>query len=496
MTLIPMQGCIAQMQAYGYAAQVVLHSMFRMDAVERSPSSPGAWPLVTVALGYVMAMLDVTVVNVALSSISDELSMTLAGQVWIVDAYTLTFAALLLAGGAMANRFGARAVYAAGIAAFVAASTLCAAAASGAELIGARLLQGIAASLFIPSSLGLLARAYPDEHERARVLGLWSAIVSASAASGPLVGGLVITWLGWRAIFWLNLPLGVLAIWLAQRHLAVAPRHPQPLHLAAHLYGTFALGGLAYVLIQGPSVGWDSPRVLAAAIIAVLAVAAFARHQRHATQPLLPRALLHDAAFLRINAIGLLINFEVFGALFLLTLYNQQERQASPLATGLNLLPLMAMYTFGNLISARVVARYGKVITLRSGLILATTGAAAAAAVAVLDGGLPSWPLDVFIAIANLGAAIAIPAVTSSVLGHGDRQHTNTAAAILNANRQIGALVGVAVVGVIMHGLGSWALKLPTSLTLLTIAFAAAAVLAVRSSGPHRTSNPAASARA
>jgi MFS transporter, DHA2 family, methylenomycin A resistance protein len=268
------------------------------------------------------------------------------------------------------------------------------------------------------------------------------------------------------------------------------------LHLAAHLYGTFALGGLAYVLIQGPSVGWDSPRVLAAAIIAVLAVTAFARHQRRATQPLLPRALLHDAAFLRINAIGLLINFQVFGALFLMTLYNQQERQASPLTTGLNLLPLMAMYAFGNLISARVVARHGRVITLRSGLILATIGAAAAAAVAVLDGGLPSWPLDVFIAIANLGAAIAIPAVTSSVLGHGDRQHTNTAAAILNANRQIGALVGVAVVGVIVHGLGSWALKLPTSLTLLAIAFAAAAVLAVRSSGPRRTSNPAASARA
>ena len=236
------------MQKYGYAAQVVLHNMFCMDAVERSPSSPGAWPLVAVALGYVMAMLDVTVVNVALRSISDELSMTLAGQVWIVDAYTLAFAALLLAGGAMANRFGARAVYAAGIVAFVAASALCAAAASAAELIGARLLQGIAASLFIPSSLGLLARAYPDEHERARVLGLWSAIVSASA--------------------------------------------------------------------------------------------------------------------------------------------------------------------------------------------------------------------------------------------------------ILNANRQIGALVGVAVVGVIMHGLGSWALKLPTSLTLLTIAFAAAAVLAVRSSGPRRTSNPAASAGA
>src|SRR5882672_3996097 len=439
------------MPAYGYAAQGVLHSMFRMDTRERSSSQPGAWPLVTVTVGYVMAMLDVTVVNVALDSIRDDLSMTLSGQVWIIDGYTLTFAALLLAGGGLANRYGARAVYVTGLAAFVAASALCAAATSGAELIGSRLLQGVAAALFIPSSLGLLARAYPDERERARVLGVWSAIVSASAASGPLVGGLVISWLGWRAIFWLNLPLGLLGVWLAHRHLAAAPRHAQPLHLTAHLHGMLALGGLSYVLIQGPSAGWGTPRVLSAAVVAVLAAVAFARHQRRAAQPVLPRALLHDAAFRRINAIGLLINFNVFGALFLMTLYCQQVRQASPLATGLNLLPLMVTYPLGNLITARLIPRYGIAVPLRAGLVLAALGSAAATAVAVLDRSLPGWPLDVFVAIANLGAALAIPAVTSTVLGQADRQYTTTAAAVLNVNRQIGALVGVAVVGGIMH---------------------------------------------
>ncbi len=259
----------------------------------------------------------------------------------------------------MANRYGARAVYVAGLAAFVAASALCAGATSGAELIGSRLLQGVAAALFIPSSLSLLAHAYPDERDRARILGVWSAIVSASWASGPLVGGLVISWLGWRAIFWLNLPLGLLGVWLTRRHLAAAPRHAQPLHLAAHLYGMLALGGLAYVLIQGPGAGWGAPRVLAAIVVAALAAAAFARHQRRAAQPVLPRALLHDAAFRRINVIGLLINFNVFGALFLMTLFIQQARQASPLATGLNLLPLMVMYTLGNLITARLIPRYG-----------------------------------------------------------------------------------------------------------------------------------------
>ncbi|HEV7432938.1 MAG TPA: MFS transporter, partial [Steroidobacteraceae bacterium] len=301
---------------------------------------------------------------------------------------------------------------------------------------------------------------------------------------------------GWRAIFWLNLPLGLLGVWLTRRHLAAAPRHAQPLHLAAHLYGMLALGGLAYVLIQGPGAGWAAPRVLTAAVVAALAAAAFARHQQRAAQPVLPRALLHDAAFRRINAIGLLINFNVFGALFLMTLFIQQARQASPLATGLNLLPMMVMYTLGNLITARLMPRHGIAVPLRAGLTLAALGSAAATVVAVLDRGLPAWPLDVFMAIANFGAAIAIPAVTSSVLGQADREHTNTAAAVLNANRQIGALVGVAAVGVAMHGASPWALKLPASLTLLTIAFAAAAVLALCSDEVRRASSPAASARA
>jgi len=488
-----MQVCIAVMQRHGYAARGVLHSMSRMNASQRIvPSTAGAWPLVTVALGFIMAMLDVTVVNVALDDMRRELSMSLAGQVWIVDGYTLTFAALLLAGGALANRFGARAVYVAGLAAFVAASMLCAAAASGPTLIAARLAQGTAAALFIPSSLGLLARAYPDDRERARIMGLWSAIVSLSAASGPLVGGMLITGFGWRAIFWLNLPLGLLGMWLTRRHIAAAPRQAQPLHALAHLCAVLALGGLAYVLIQGPSAGWGAPRVLAAAALAALASAALVRHQRRDAQPVLPRALVQDPAFRRINAIGLLINFGVYGALFLMTLYNQQARHASPFATGLNLLPLMVMFTLGNLLAARVMPRRGVALPLRWGLALAALGAACATAAALADKGLPAWPIDALVALSNLGAAFAIPAMTSSVLSQADHRHTNTAAAVLNANRQIGALVGVAAVGVAMHGAAAWSIKLPVSLALLALAFIAAALLA-RSA---RTTAPAASAPA
>ncbi|HEX7689241.1 MAG TPA: MFS transporter, partial [Burkholderiaceae bacterium] len=191
-------------------------------------------PLVTVALGFVMAMLDVTVVNVALGDVRADLSASLSTLVWVVDGYTLSFAALLLAGGALANRFGARAVYVVGLALFVVASILCGAAPGAAALVAARLLQGCAAALFIPSSLGLLTLAYPDHAVRARMLGLWAAVVSMSAASGPLVGGVVVTWLGWRAIFLLNVPIGLAGIWLARRHLVATTGRPQALNLAAH----------------------------------------------------------------------------------------------------------------------------------------------------------------------------------------------------------------------------------------------------------------------
>ena len=481
-----MQVCIAAMQAYDYAARRVIRSMLFMNTCELARYAPvppqrrGAWPLVVVALGFIMAMLDVTVVNVALADIRDDLSMSLAGQVWIVDGYTLTFAALLLAGGALANRFGARAVYRAGLAAFVFASVLCGVATSGKALVGARLLQGTAAALFIPSSLGLLARAYPDERERAGVMGLWSAIVSGSAASGPLVGGLLISWLDWRSIFWLNLPIGLVGVWLTPRYLDATPRQAQPLHLGAHGCAVLALGGLAYVLIQGPSAGWDALPVVAAAFTAALASVGFARHQRRDPQPVLPRGLVHDAGFRRINAIGLLINFGVYGTLFLMSLFNQQARHSSALVTGLHLLPLMVMFTFGNLLAVRIVPRHGVAQTLRAGLTLAALGTAAAAACALLDHHVPAWSIDTFVALANLGAAVAIPAMTGRVLAPADARHTNSAAAILNANRQIGALVGVAAVGFAMHGAAAWHVKLPLILALLAAAFAAAAALAMR----------------
>jgi DHA2 family methylenomycin A resistance protein-like MFS transporter len=449
----------------------------------RTPAAAGArvdWlPLVTVALGFVMAMLDVTVVNVALGDIRADLSAALSTLVWVVDGYTLSFASLLLAGGALANRFGARAVYVAGLALFVVASILCGAAPGAGALVAARLLQGCAAALFIPSSLGLLTLAYPDHALRARMLGLWAAVVSLSAASGPLVGGVVVTWLGWRAIFLLNVPIGLAGIWLARRHLVATSGRPQALNLAAHACAAAGLGALAYALIEGPALGWRSPAVLATAAACVVAGLRFVALERRAAEPVVPRALLRDPRFLRMNGVGIHVNFGAFGTLFLASLYEQQARHAGPLATGVALLPLMVTFALGNLAFSRVSARVGAALPMRAGLALAAaaTGTLALAACSGADLGRAFGAL---VALANLGTGIAIPAMTNTLLSAGDRAHANTAAAALNANRQVGALLGVAVVGVVLHGARDWTVALPVALGLLAAAYAAATAFAWR----------------
>ena len=443
----------------------------------------------TVAFGFVMAMLDLTMVNVALDDICHDLGLTLAGQVWIVDGYTLSFAALLLVGGALATRHGARQVYSIGLALFVATSLACGIAPDAPTLIAARALQGASAALFIPSSLALIAAAYPEERRRARMMGLWSAIVSLSAASGPLVGGLLIGAFGWRAIFWLNVPIGLVGLWLAPRYLVDTPRLPQTLHLGGHACGVLALGALAFVLIEGPGAGWSGP-VLVAGAAGVLAALGFARVQRRTMHPVLPRPLLADAGFRRINAIGLLINFAVYGALFLMSLYNAQARHAPPLQTGLGLVPLMLMFTLGNLLAARLLPRHGTALPLRAGLALAATAAFAAALSAWAQHGVPTWRTDVYVALANLGAGVAIPAMTTRVMTVFDARHTNAAAAVLNANRQVGGLLGVAVVGIVMHGAGGWAAALPGSLAAIAVSFALAALLALHAQPPRAAAEP------
>ncbi|MBO1112441.1 MFS transporter [Bordetella petrii] len=447
-------------------------------AVAAPAAGAAFFPLLALAIGCVMAMLDVTVVNVALPSIGAQLSTPLSGLVWIVDGYTLAFAALLLAAGALSDRYGAKPVYLAGLALFTLASLLCGAAPDSGLLVAARLLQGLGAALFMPSSLSLLMHAYQAPEVRGRMLAAWSAIITVAATAGPLAGGMLINEFGWRSIFLINLPLGLAGLWLAHAHLASPAARPRPLNLASHVLGIGMLGLASYALIQGNVHGWTAPRIVAAGLCAVACGAALlARERRHA-HPIVPRALSRTPGYLATNTYGFLISFSVYGLIFLLSLYVQQALGADALQAGLQLLPVFGVFSIGNLAAGRLAARWGARATMLAG---AAVGALAGIATAMLY--TPDSPyllLVVLLAIGNLATGAAIPAMTALALQIGGAAHANSAAAALNANRQAGALVGVAAIGSVLHALPDWHASLPVAMALIAAAYAANVVIAAR----------------
>jgi DHA2 family methylenomycin A resistance protein-like MFS transporter len=423
------------------------------------PAAPngfgGIQAVVAVSLGFVMAMLDVTVVNVALVAIRADLNPSFPALVWIVDAYTLTFAALLLLGGAVADRIGAKRTYMLGLVWFVAASALCALSGAPWVLIFARLLQGMGAAMFMPSSLSLLTEAFPDPARRARMLSIWAGLVGIATGSGPFVGGLLVATIGWRSIFFLNLPIGALGLLLSRRALAPSPRKPHALDLSTHLLLVLGLGGLSATLIEGPDRGWASPMVVGAGVVAAAAFALVAIRELKAAQPAIPRALAHNVPFWRLNGLGFLINFVVFGEVFLLSLALQQSYGASAFTIGLLMLPLMGVVPVTNYASGWGIKHRGRRWTLLVGLSIGVLGLI----LAVFGSGAPLWFGILSIAVCNAGIGFAIPAMISGVMDHAGDMDANIGSALLNADRQVGALAGVAVMGVLLQMVPAWPMR-------------------------------------
>src|SRR3954468_16335589 len=322
-------------------------------------------PLPALSLGYFMVILDATAVNVALAPLGRSLHAGTSELQWVVDAYAVVFAALLITMGSVADRAGARRVLVGGLTLFTAASAGCGLAPSAGTLVAARAVQGLGAAIVVPASLSLLRAAYPDPAARARAVGAWGGIAGLAAASGPVLGGLLAGGPGWRAVFFLNVPVGLAAIALAVRYLpAVAPR-PAALDLPAQAAAALALGALTYGFIE------DSGPALA---LAALAGLAFVAVERRAAQPMLPRTLVRSPGFASGSVVGLLINLGFYGQLFVLGLWLQHERGLSAVGAGLALLPMAGAVPVASYVSGRVMGRSGPGAAMIARLTLGAPG--------------------------------------------------------------------------------------------------------------------------
>lgn len=271
------------------------------------------WTLLAVALGFVMATLDVTIVNVALVDMQISLNISMPNLTWVIDGYILTFASFLLAGGAIANRIGAKQAYLIGLGLFTFASLLCGVAMSGQTLIIARMLQGIGAALFMPSSLTLLVISYPEATQRAKIIGLWAAIISISAALGPSIGGILVSLFGWQSIFFLNIPIGLLGLYLNYRVIQPTQGNHQQTNYISHILGFVAFASASFTLIEGPSLGWLSKSIILTTVMSIIFVLLFIINEQRAKHPAIARELFHQSAFSAANFIGFLMNFATLG---------------------------------------------------------------------------------------------------------------------------------------------------------------------------------------
>src|SRR5580704_146595 len=327
--------------------------------------------LAAMSLGYGVVQLDVTIVNTALNSIGTSLGGGVSELQWVVNAYTIAFAAFILTASALGDRIGAKRVFTAGFAIFTAASVAGALAPGAAILIAARAVQGFGAAILVPNSLALLSHAYPDEKGRGRAVGIWAAGASMALISGPLIGGGLSALVGWRAIFLVNLPIGLVGMWLSCRYASEPTRSPQrEIGLPGQLAAMAALGCLAGGIIEGGALGWRNAFVIAAfAASAVLAVL-FVLQERRAPQPMLPLALFAHRLFALTSLVGLLVNIAFYGLIFVFSLYFQRINGLSPFATGLAFLPMLGLVLPVNLVAARVAERIGapSAIALGAGL--------------------------------------------------------------------------------------------------------------------------------
>ena len=412
-------------------------------------SSPLRVPLSTLALaatcvGYAMVILDTTVVNVALPELSRDLHASTTGLQWVVDSYTLVFAAFLLSAGALGDRCGSKGVFMCGLGLFCLASLACGLAPSTPWLVVARLIQGLGAAVAVPSSLALLLTVYPERIARARAIGLWGGMAGVAAGMGPILGGALVDILGWRSVFFINLPIGGVGLLLGARYLPRPSRHSHGIDLAGQAAAVTCLVGLAAALIEAGPRGWTSPIVVAGFVVFVGTGGLFLVIERRVRRPLLPLALFSSPTLSAATAVGLCANLGFFGELFVVSIYLQQVRGLSPLLTGLALSTQMVSTIAGSVVSGRVMARVGPRLPMLVGLSVAGGGLLGLAAASSHS---QYWTLLPCFVAAGLGISFAMMAATAAVMEAVPHERGGIASGTLNSARQVGGMIGVALLG-------------------------------------------------
>lgn len=397
-----------------------------------------------------LVSMDNTIITVALPAINRSFNASVTGLQWAVDAYLLTLASLLLLSGSVADRFGRRRIFRIGLLVFVLGSAACSVAPDIGWLIAARVAQAVGGSMLNPVAMSIIVGVFTNPRERAKAIGLWGSVFGVSLALGPVLGGVLTQHVGWRSIFWINVPIGLLAIALATRFVPESrAAHPRRLDPVGQVLVILTLGSFVYGLIEGANHGWAAPDIVAAFALAVVGLIALLGYERRRREPLIELEFFRSVPFSAAVITGVIAFAAFAGFLFVTTLYLQETRGYPPMAAGLFLLPLAVAVMISAPVSGRLVARYGA----RPSLCLAGLCTAGGAAMLVnLSPDTSLLQLHVAFFVFGIGAGMVNSPITNSAVSGMPHDRSGVAAATATTSRQVGQSLGVALGGSMIGG--------------------------------------------
>jgi MFS transporter, DHA2 family, methylenomycin A resistance protein len=445
----------------------------RLKDTPRSESAA----IVATGAAFFMIVLDTSIVNLALPRIKDVFHADLTALQWLVDGYALVFASLLLNAGVLGDRYGAKRMFSAGLLIFCAASAACGLAPNMAILQCARAIQGIGAALLLPNSLAALNHTVQDPERRKIAVSAWSSAGALGVAVGPLVGGVLVQYLDWRSIFLVNIPVGLVGFWLAQRHVAVGPRQTQrEFDPIGQLLAVATLAALTYSMISlGRFHAFSASMIISGAGVIGLG-AAFLWVESRQANPMLPLDLLFRPALGSVALVGLLHNVGIYGLIFALSLTFQELRAMTPVGAGLLFLPLTMTLVAGTRVGATFLHKSDPFGPQIWGHATSALGAIALAMIG-FDHGLITIVIP--LCVIGLGAGVTVPSMNLSVLDSVERERSGLASGILNSARQTGGVIGVALLGALVGG-SATAAGASWASVAAAIALAGASALAAR----------------